>query len=202
MGTVQPTDFVDGAGAQVSPNVETSVLTSNTMQLRRQIAMPSGGALRLENPYSASSFTIRPADTVDIDLCLSNHDSADTKFDIFCAKYGASLPYGDMPLVQVDQIAHTQATVASATNITYVATSDLWRISGTTTINTITAPTIGNPVLRLLCTTAVTINDKSTSAGNITAPGSANISCTDEDVVTLVWDSTDSEWLVANVSAN
>lgn len=98
--------------------------------------------------------------------------------------------------------AETIVGVASATNIAWIDTSNFWRISGTTTINTIGTPTAGNPRIILLFTTSLTVNDASTSAGNLQLSGGANFSATANDILELVWHSNSSEWVEVSRSAN
>jgi len=96
----------------------------------------------------------------------------------------------------------SQATVASETNVTYNANYSVWYISGTTTINTITDPGTGSPIITLLFSTSVTVNDATTSTGNIRLAGAANLSATANDVLTLIWSETDSEWREVSRSVN
>lgn len=195
-GTVRATDFVNGAGAAVLPNVATTVISSNTLQFPRDVTFPSGGGLRFLNPYGATTLRFRPGNTYDVDLCMGSHDASDVNFDLFCAKYDATAPYASVsgPL-RVDQLIPTKADVASATNVTYVNTAGIWRLTGTTTVNTITAPTLGSPLIHILCTANTTINDDSTAAGNLVLAGGANLSCTADDTFSLIWNNTTSKWV-------
>jgi hypothetical protein len=164
--------------------------------------LANGGTLRFANLFGSAG-RLRMEDTYDHDLSLASHDASDTSFDVFTAKYHSTAPYGHIQqLCQVTQIVQTQANVASATDITYITTSGLWRITGTTTINTITAPSIGNPKLVLIFTANTTVNDDSTSSGNIVLAGGANFSGTADDVLTLVWNSTSSKWIEVSRSVN
>jgi hypothetical protein len=92
MGTVQPTDFVDSGGVQVNPHVTTCIVSSNNMQLPRELVLPTGGGLRLSNPYDSGPMRIRANDTYDQNLIIASHDAADTNFDIFGAMYHATAP--------------------------------------------------------------------------------------------------------------
>ena len=95
-----------------------------------------------------------------------------------------------------------QENVASATDIVLAGGGQVFRITGTTTINTILAPSRGSPVVYLIFTAGVTVNDESTSSGNLRLAGSANFSATAQDVLTLVWNITDSMWHEVSRSAN
>ena len=99
--------------------------------------------------------------------------------------------------VRLDQVA-----VASATNITYTDSADVWRITGTTTTNTITDPGDGSPEITLIFNASVTVNDASTSSGNMKLAGGADLSATADDVLTLIWDKTNDQWLEKSRSVN
>lgn len=96
-----------------------------------------------------------------------------------------------------------QADVASATNISLTRQASIWRITGSTTINTIAAPSAGvSPLLTLIFASTPTVNDDSTSSGNIRLAGGSNFAATADDVLTLVWNSTDSKWHEVSRSVN
>lgn len=103
---------------------------------------------------------------------------------------------------QVAGLAHTQVNVASATDIAWIDTSNVWRITGTTTINTIAAPTAGNPVLHLIFVSNPTVNDESTAAGNLALATNTNFASTADDTLSLVWNSTLSKWHQIGSSVN
>lgn len=98
--------------------------------------------------------------------------------------------------------AETIIGVDSATDIPWIDTSNLWRIAGTTTINTIAAPTDGNPRITLLFTTSLTVNDDGTAAGNLVLAGGVDFSATVNDVLELVWHSNSSKWVECSRSVN
>lgn len=104
--------------------------------------------------------------------------------------------------LQVPSVATAKEDVASATDITFSRESQIYRITGTTTINTITAPALGSPVIHLIFTASLTVNDEATSSGNIRLAGAADFSATADDVLTLVWNSTDSKWHEVSRSVN
>lgn len=95
-----------------------------------------------------------------------------------------------------------QVEVASATNITYTDSASVWRITGTTTINTITDPGDGSPIITLIFNTSLTFNDATTSSGNVKLEGGSDFSATADDVLTLIWDKTNSQWIQTGRSVN
>ena len=88
----------------------------------------------------------------------------------------------------------TQIAVTAATDITWQTTGAFWRMTGATTVNTIATPTTGGTIIVLLFTEAVTVNDEATSSGNLRLAGAANLSATADDVLVIIWNSTDSKW--------
>ena len=96
--------------------------------------------------------------------------------------------------ITVTGISDTMVNVASGTDLSWINTGNIWRITGTTTINTIAAPTNGNPRLTLLFTGNVTVQDLSTAAGNLALAGSADFGATSQDVLELFWDGNSSVW--------
>ena len=89
-----------------------------------------------------------------------------------------------------------QATIASATDVAYAdaAGKSVWRITGTTTINTISDPGANSPEITLIFAGALTVNDATTSSGNIDFGGS-NLTVGVDDVLTLIWDATNDKWV-------
>lgn len=92
--------------------------------------------------------------------------------------------------------------VASATDITYVTTGNVWRITGAVTVNTITTPTRGSPILVLHFASTPTVNDASTSSGNIHLAGSVDFVASADDTLTLAYDRIGSRWLEVCRSVN
>lgn len=98
---------------------------------------------------------------------------------------------------------YEQIAVASATSITYVTTGNIWRITGTTTIDSITAPVVGSPVIYLLFESTPTVRDTSIGAGNIHLVGNASFVATADDVMCLMWDANGTRWIqVSPASVN
>ena len=93
MGTVQPTDFVDSGGSAVDPHVTTYIVSSNNLQLPRDVVLCSGGSLRLSNPYDSGPMRMRAGDTYDQNLIFGSHDASDTNFDLLSMVYHATSPY-------------------------------------------------------------------------------------------------------------
>jgi len=112
--------------------------------------------------------------------------------------------YADFAVpVRGSAFVQDQATVASATNITYIDTAQYWRVTGTTTINTVTAPANGSPTIYLSSTAgSLTVNDDGTSSGNIIGEGSADMVMGVNDMLTLTWDATLTKWVCTNFSQN
>lgn len=92
------------------------------------------------------------------------------------------------------------ASVASATNVSLGFTGNLFHITGTTTINTLTATWQAGSEVTLIFDAACTVNDNDTSAGNIKLAGGIDFSATADDVLKLVWDGT--SWFEVSRSTN
>jgi hypothetical protein len=79
-------------------------------------------------------------------------------------------------------------------------------MTGATTINTITTPPEDTdayaPEITLLFTEAVTVNDQSTSTGNIYLSGGVDLSATANDTLSLVWNPNENRWLEVSRSVN
>jgi len=57
-GNVQTSDFVDGAGAAVDPHSSTVVVGSQLFQVPLDVAVCSGGSLRVTNPYDTGPIRV------------------------------------------------------------------------------------------------------------------------------------------------
>lgn len=90
-------------------------------------------------------------------------------------------------------------TRAAATDMTYESRSGFWRITGTTTINTIAAPpqeaTGAGKLIYLFFTTSITVNDSTTAAGNIQLAGSANLAAVSGNSLQLAWNPDLNAWV-------
>jgi hypothetical protein len=106
--------FVTSGGVASNPHLSCSIVAAGCFQFPRDITLPSGGALRWQNPYAASQMRMRMGDTYDIDIMFGSHDAADTNFDLLSLKYHATAPY-----LQVER-----AVVLKPTTITYSASMD------------------------------------------------------------------------------
>jgi len=92
--------------------------------------------------------------------------------------------------------------VASATDITGDYDYAVWRMGGTTTINTISDPGDASPIIHLLFASSITVQDATTAAGNIRLAAAGDLSATANDVLTLIWSKTDTEWRELSRSVN
>jgi hypothetical protein len=116
------------------------------------------------------------------------------------AKQVSAVPY------RVPTAVRKRANVVAATNITYIDSAGVWRMTGATTINTITSPPEDSdgyaPEITLMFTEAVTVNDQSTSTGNIYLAAGADLSATANDTLSLVWNPNEDRWLEVSRSLN
>lgn len=88
------------------------------------------------------------------------------------------------------------ADLASANNVTLPATGRVFRITGTTQINTVSAPAAGTRVVWFIFTASLTFAHNQAGTGApILLPTAANFSATDDDVVVMVYEATDGKWL-------
>jgi hypothetical protein len=115
-------------------------------------------------------------------------------------KQVSTVPY------RVPTAVRKRANVVAATDITYIDSAGVWRMTGATTINTITTPPEDTdayaPEITLLFTEAVTVNDQSTSTGNIYLSGGVDLSATANDTLSLVWNPNENRWLEVSRSVN
>jgi hypothetical protein len=153
-------------------------------------------AIDLENAVQ-HGLTIGPNTYSNISVEVSNP----TRVDVLLSGDTAGRTTYTAPIT-VAGLANSQVNVASATSISWINTANVWRITGTTTINSIASPTSGSPVIHMLFTTSLTVNNYASTSpnGNIVLAGGSNLSATDKDVLTLVWNSTDSRWWQVSLS--
>ena len=88
------------------------------------------------------------------------------------------------------------ADLASANDITLPATGRVFRITGTTQINTVTAPGSGTREVVFIFTDALTFAHNAAGTGaSFILPSAANFNATDDDVVKMVYEASDAKWL-------